>query len=48
MAVVQIEEIGNWGAESVAEVFEIVGPQLALLAVNSAAQDGTQVLVMMN
>jgi hypothetical protein len=47
-AVVQIEEIGSWGAESVAEEFEILELQLALLAVHSAAQDRTQVLVMMN
>jgi hypothetical protein len=45
---VQIEEIGSWGTESVAESFEILGPQLALLAVHSATQDGTHVLVMMN
>jgi hypothetical protein len=45
---VQNEEIGSWGAKSVAEAFEILGLQLALLAVHSAAQDGTQVLVMMN
>jgi hypothetical protein len=48
VAAVQNEEIGSWGVESVAEAFEILGPQLALLAVHSAAQDGTQVLVMMN
>jgi hypothetical protein len=36
VAVVQIEEIRSWGAESVAEAFEILGPQLALLAVHSA------------
>jgi hypothetical protein len=48
VAVVQSEEIRNWGAESVAEEFEILDLQLALLAVHSAAQDGTQVLVMMN
>jgi hypothetical protein len=36
------------GAESVAEEFEILDLQLALLAVRSAAEDGTQVLVMMN
>jgi hypothetical protein len=45
---VQIEEIRSWGAEFVAEEFEILDLQLALLAVHSAAQDGTQVLVMMN
>jgi hypothetical protein len=39
---VQIEEIGSWGTESVAEAFEILGLQLALLAVHSAAQDGAQ------
>jgi hypothetical protein len=48
VAVVQSEEIGSWGAESVAEEFEILDLQLALLAVHSAAQDGIQVLVMMN
>jgi hypothetical protein len=48
VAAVQIKEIGSWGAESVAEAFEILGLQLALLAVHSAAQDGVQVLVMMN
>jgi hypothetical protein len=47
-AAVQIEEIGSWGAESIAEEFEILDLQLALLAVHSAAQDGTHVLVMMN
>jgi hypothetical protein len=47
-AAVQIKEIGSWGAESIAEEFEILDLQLALLAVHSAAQDGTQVLVMMN
>jgi hypothetical protein len=44
----QSEEIGTWGAESVAEEFKILDLQLALLVVHSAAQDGTQVLVMMN
>jgi hypothetical protein len=48
VAAVQNEEIGSWGAESVVEAFEILGPQLALLAIHSAAQDGTQVLMMMN
>jgi hypothetical protein len=48
VAAVQNEEIGSWGAKSVAEAFEILGPQLALLAVHSAAPDGRQVLVMMN
>jgi hypothetical protein len=48
VAVVQSKEIGSWGAESVAEEFEILDLQLALLAVHSAAQDGTQGLVMMN
>jgi hypothetical protein len=37
VAAVQIEEIGSWGAESVTEVFEILGSQLALLVVDSAA-----------
>jgi hypothetical protein len=46
--VVQNEETGNWGAELVIAAFEILGPQLALLAVHSAAQDRTQVLVMKN
>jgi hypothetical protein len=44
----QSEEIGSWGTESVAEEFEILDLQLPLLAVHSTAQDGTQVLVMMN
>jgi hypothetical protein len=48
VAAMQSEEIGTWGAESVAEEFEILDLQLALLVVHSAAQDGTQVLVMMN
>jgi hypothetical protein len=48
VAAMQSEEIGSWGAKSVAEEFEILDLQLALLAVHSAAQDGTQVLVMMN
>jgi hypothetical protein len=48
VVVVQNEEIGSCGAESVIEAFEILGPQLALLVVHSAAQDGTQVLVTMN
>jgi hypothetical protein len=48
VAAVQNEEIGSWGVEFVAEAFEILGPQLALLAVHSAAQDETQVPVMMN
>jgi hypothetical protein len=33
---VQSEEIGNWGAESVTEEFEILDLQLALLAVHIA------------
>jgi hypothetical protein len=48
VVVVQIEEIGSWGAEYVAEAFEILEPQLALLVVHSATKDGAQVLVMMN
>jgi hypothetical protein len=48
VAAVQSQEIGSWGTESVAEEIEILDLQLALLAVHSAAQDGTQVLVMMN
>jgi hypothetical protein len=36
VAVVQIEEIGNWSAESVTEEIEILDLQLALLAVHSA------------
>jgi hypothetical protein len=48
MAAVRNKEIGSWGAESVIEAFENLGPQLALLVVHSAAQDGTQVLMMMN
>jgi hypothetical protein len=47
-ATVQNEEIGSWGIESVAEAFEIYGPQLALLAIHSATQDEAQVLMMMN
>jgi hypothetical protein len=47
VAAVQSEEIGSWGAEPVAE-FEILDLQLAILVVHSTAQDGTQVLVMMN
>jgi hypothetical protein len=34
VAVVQSEEIGSWSAESVAEEFEILNLQLALLAVH--------------
>jgi hypothetical protein len=41
VAAVQNEEIGSWGVESVAQAFEILGPQLALLAIHSTAQDGT-------
>jgi hypothetical protein len=48
VAAVQNEETGSWGAESVVAAFEILSPQLALLVVHSAAQDGTQVLVTMN
>jgi hypothetical protein len=48
VAAMQSEEIGSWGAESVAEEFEIHELQLALLVVHSTAQYGTQVLVMMN
>jgi hypothetical protein len=48
VAVVQNEKIESWGAKSVTEAFEILGPQFALLAVHSAAQGGTQVLMMMN
>jgi hypothetical protein len=48
VAAVQSEEIGSWGAESVAEEFKILDLQLALLAVHSAAQDRTQVPVMIN
>jgi hypothetical protein len=48
VSAVQNEEIGSWGTESVVEAFEILGPQLVLLAVHSAAQDRTQVLMMMN
>jgi hypothetical protein len=44
----QSDEIGSWGTESVAEEFEILDLQLALLAVHSAAQDRIHVLVMMN
>jgi hypothetical protein len=36
VVVVQSEEIGSWGAESIAEEFEILDLQLALLAVHSA------------
>jgi hypothetical protein len=45
---VQREEIGSWGTESVAEEFEILDLQLALLAVHSTDQVRKQVLVMMN
>jgi hypothetical protein len=48
MAAVQSEEIGSWSAESVAEEFEILDLQLALLAIHSADQVRKQVLVMMN
>jgi hypothetical protein len=48
VAVVQSEEIGSWSAESVAEEFEILDLQFALLAVHSADQVRKQVLVMMN
>jgi response regulator of citrate/malate metabolism len=48
VAAVQSEEIGSWVAESVTEEIEILDLQLALLAVHFAAQDGTQVLMMMN
>jgi hypothetical protein len=34
------EEIESWGAESVAEEFEILDLQLALLAIHSADQVG--------
>jgi hypothetical protein len=36
VAVVQSEEIGNWGAESVVDEFEILDLRLALLAVHFA------------
>jgi hypothetical protein len=48
VAALRNEETGSWGAESIIEAFEILGLQLALLAVHSTAQDGTQVLVTMN
>jgi hypothetical protein len=48
VAAVQSEEIGSWSAEFVAEEFEILDLQLALLAVHSADRVGKQVLVMMN
>jgi hypothetical protein len=48
VAAVQNEETGRWGAEFVVAAFEILGPQLAFLAVHSAAQDGIQVLMTMN
>jgi hypothetical protein len=48
VAVVQSEEIGSWGVESVAEEFEIPDLHLALWAVHSADQVKKQVLVMMN
>jgi hypothetical protein len=38
VAVVQSEEIGSWGAEFVAEEFEIPDPQLAHWAVYSIDQ----------
>jgi hypothetical protein len=40
VAAVQSEEIESWGAESVAEEFEILDLQLALLAIHSADQVG--------
>jgi hypothetical protein len=48
VAAMQSEEIGSWGTESVAEEFEILDLQLALLAVHFADQVKKQVLVMMN
>jgi hypothetical protein len=45
---VKSEEIGSWGAESVAEEFEIPNLQLALWVVHSADQVRKQVPVMMN
>jgi hypothetical protein len=48
MAAVRSEEIGSWGAESVAEEIEIPDLQLTLWAVHSADQFRKQVLVMMN
>jgi hypothetical protein len=48
VAAVRNEEIESWGAESDVEAFEILGPQFALWAMHSAAQDGIQVLVTMN
>jgi hypothetical protein len=45
---VQSEEIRSWGAEFVAEEFEILDLQLALLAVHSADQVRKQILVMTN
>jgi hypothetical protein len=45
---VQSEEIGSWDAKSIAEEFEILDLQLALLAVHSIDQVGKQVLVTMN
>jgi hypothetical protein len=38
VAAVQSEEIESWGDESVAEEFEILDLQLALLVVHSADQ----------
>jgi hypothetical protein len=48
VAVVQSEEIGSWGAESVAEELEIPDLQLALCAVHSADQVEKHVLMKMN
>jgi hypothetical protein len=48
VAAVQSEEIESWGAESVAEEFEIPDLQLALWAVRSTDQVRKHVLVMMN
>jgi hypothetical protein len=48
VVVVRNEENGSWGAEFVVAAIEILGPQLAFLAVHSAAQDETQVLMTMN
>jgi hypothetical protein len=38
VAAVESEEIGSWGAESIAEEFEIPDLQLALWAIHSADQ----------
>jgi hypothetical protein len=42
VAVVQSEECGSWGTESITGEFEILDHQLAFWAVRSIDQDGRQ------